>query len=493
MELKKIIKNTSYLATSKVVQFIIGVVKSKLGALFLGTTGIGIYNQVNYLTNMISQITLLSMNDGLVKQIAQNKEAPNFKETLKGLIKSYSILIIFSILLAFIVCIIFAKPLTIFFLGDYKYLDYYLWGIGSVPILIINSLSFALLKSHKATKAISRANIFSAIFSLCFFIPLVYFFSIKGAVISVAINFAIVLYINNYQARKLIINKVGIQFKELFTAKTEKKYSKELLTFALYGATSGLIYVGAESVSRSIVVNTIGIDKLGLYSPIAAWSGLLTGFILPAVQVYLYPRYSECKSNKEIAAILNDYLYLITFLIIPFVFIAIPFKDILIPLFYSKDFSEAGKYLPWHFIGIMFYMWWYILAIVLTPTGRIKIHGVFVTIMSIINVAIVYFLVPQLGLYGWMLKFIISPILFLFVYFFYLRAKISLVISTKNLMLMSYSIIFALFLIALNNFTVKYFLSFIFIGFSFLFLSKHEKEILFTKISQIFHSRNSKN
>src|SRR4030043_484254 len=99
MELRKIIKSTSYLISSKIVQFLIGIVKAKIGAVYLGTTGIGIYTQVNNLTSMISQLTLLSMNDGLVKQIAQNREKKNFKDILSGLIKSYAILITISVLL----------------------------------------------------------------------------------------------------------------------------------------------------------------------------------------------------------------------------------------------------------------------------------------------------------------------------------------------------------------------------------------------------------
>lgn len=486
MELKKIIKSTSYLVSSKIVQFVLGVVKAKFGAVLLGTTGMGIYSQVNYLSQMISQITLLSMNDGLVKQIAQNKEHPGFKDVLKGLVRSYSTLVFVTVLLSFAICIFFARPLTIFFLGDYNYLTYYLLGVTCVPILIINSISFALLKSYKATKEISRANIFSAILSLCSFIPLVYFFSITGAVVAVVVNSAIILYINNYQSRKLIFKKLGIRFKEFFSAKTEKKYSKELLYFAMFGASSGLIYIGAESFCRSMVVNMIGVNKLGLYSPIVAWGGLLTGFITPAINVYLFPRFSECKSNKEISGIINDYFYLITFLTIPFIFLAIPFRNILIELFYSKEFLDAGIYLPWHFIGLLFHMWWNIMVMVLTPTGRIKTHGIFITIMSLTNVAIVYFLVGRYGLYGWMFKFIIPYVLFTFLYFFYLYRIVHLRLTRKVVQLMLYSLAVPLLLILIDSYSVKYFLSFILVGASIFFLSANEKQFLIKKLKTIF-------
>lgn len=489
MELKKIIKSTSFLVSSKAVQFIIGIIKSKLGAIFLGTNGMGIYSQVSYLTTMISQVTLLSMNDGLVKQVAQNKDNQGFLQILKGLVRSYSLLIAFSVLIVFSLCLIFAKPLTIFFLGDYDSLTYYLIGITGVPVLIINSLSFALLKSYKATKEISRANIFSSVLSLCCFVPLVYFLGILGSVISVTLNFAIVLYINNYQARKIVFEKTGLKFRDLFKAKTEKKYNRELLYFAFFGATTGLIYIGAESVCRSLVVNSLGIDKIGIYSPVIAWSGLLTGFIAPAIQLYLFPRFSECKSNIEISGIINDYFYLITFLMIPFLCLSIPFRNILIHTFYSKEFIEAGKYLPWHFIGLLFYMYWNILAMVLTPTGRIKTHGLFVTLMSLINVGIVFFLVPHIGLYGWMLKFIISPVLFSLVYFIYLKNQVDLKLSAKNLFLIAYAVVVSLVLIAVDSSIVKYFLCFILAGASLFFLSKHEKQVMIEKLTTTFNGK----
>jgi O-antigen/teichoic acid export membrane protein len=486
MELKRIIKSTSFLVLSKVVQFLIGVLKAKVGAIYLGTIGIGIYNQVSYLTTMVSQITLLSMNDGLVKQIAQEKESPDFKEILKGLIKSYSILIVFSVILAFAVCLFFARSLTVFFLGDVKYLTYYLIGVAGIPIIIINSLSFALLKSFKATKGISVANILSAALSFCFYIPLVYYFNILGAIVAVVVSFTIVLFINNYQARKLILGTVGISFKELFNAKADIKYSNELLHFALYGATSGLIYLGAEGVCRSLLVNGLGVEKLGLYSPIIAWSGLLTGFIMPAIQVYLFPRFSECKSNEEISGIINDYFYLINFVMIPFLFLSIPLRNGLIQIFYSNEFIEAGQYLPGHFIGLLFFMYWSILSISLTPTGRIKTHGIFVTMLSFTNIAIVYYLVPIYGLYGWMLKFVISPVLFTFIYFFYLNAKIGLTISIKNISLMLYSVSVSLLLLVLDDYKAKYYLSIFFIGLSVVFMSKHERSFVLKKIRQRF-------
>ncbi len=482
MELKKLVKNTSFLVFSKSVQFILGIIRSKLAAIFIGTTGVGITTQVSFLTTMISNLALFSMNDGLVNQVARNKENTDFTATLKELMKSYAVLISFTIILALTVCLLFAKKLTVFFLGDEEYIIYYLVGVTCIPIVILNSFSFAILKSYKATKLISNSNILSSVIGLIVYIPLIYFYKIPGAVISVAINFMVVLVINNYQARTKILKNIGVKFKELFYAKAKKTHFKELLYFAFFGATTGLVLLISESICRSAVVNILGISKMGIYSPITSWSGLFTGFIIPSLSVYLFPRFSECKSNAEISGILNDTLRLVSFIMIPVLFLAIPFRNIIIPIFYSKEFLEAGIYLPWHFLGLLFYMWWYPMTQVLTPTGKIKIHGIFIIAMSAINVAVVYIFVPIFGLYGWMLKFIFSPVLFSCVYFIYIKRIYRFNLARKNILLMLFVLLVTLILVALDKFQIKYLITLLSLGFSVIFLTKLERKYIINKI-----------
>ncbi len=451
----------------------------------IGTTGVGIYSQVNYLVTMISNTTLLSMNDGLVKQIAENRNAQGFTETLKGLMKSYSALIATSSLIAIIICILFAKPLTIFFLGDAKYFGYFLIGLSCLPITISNSLSFALLKSHKATKLISSSNISSSIITALAFIPLIYFFKTTGAVISVLINYSVLIIINNYQARKHILKSLEIRFIQIFSAKTNSKYTKELLHFAIFGATSGFILIISESICRSIVINKLGIDKMGIYSPITSWGGLFQNFILASLSVYLYPRVSEAKATQEISGVINDFFRLITLILIPFIIISIPVRKLIIPIFYSNDFIEASIYLPWHFIGLVFYCWFYILTQVMTPIGKIKLHGILTIIMALLNIFIVYYFTSKYGLYGWMFKFIISPLIFFVIYLFFIKKLISFRIQKANILLMVYIIITPICLLMLDDFNIKYLVSFIAVSLTWFFLKPNEKDFILTKLKTL--------
>lgn len=95
MELKKLIKSTSFLISTRFAQFFVGTVRAKINAIFLGTEGIGIVSQLDFLSQRITQITQLSMNDAIVKQIAENRDKDNIKDVICSSLKSYILLVFF--------------------------------------------------------------------------------------------------------------------------------------------------------------------------------------------------------------------------------------------------------------------------------------------------------------------------------------------------------------------------------------------------------------
>ena len=487
MELKLLVKNTSYLVTTKIVKFLIGIVRAKLIAVFLGTQGTGIFAQLTSIVQQMSQFTLMSVNDGLVKQIAENKDKEDFKNKLAYLLKSYIAIIALLTVISLVFLFVFSEEITVYIFGDVKYHNYFIIGLISFPVLIINSISFALLKGHKEIKYIARSELIVIVFDFILFVPLIYFWGIKGAVIFVPLSLVTILLVNNYFARTKVLKKYALYAKNVFSAEINKKAVRELFVFAGVGLTAGVALIISEIACRAIVVTKLGIDQIGLYSPLVSWAGLFTGFIMPSLSTYLYPRFSEAKSDAEVSGVLNDVLRLVSFLMIPILFLSIPIRYKIIPLFYSNAFISAGDYLPWHFVGILFYLWMYAMAIVLTPIGKIKTHGVLFIIMSVMNFHIVYFFVPLFGLYGWMLKFIIVPVIFFIFYIFYLGKIINFQIEIKNKFIMLYVFCGALLIIGIDgilaiNYKYNFIIGLILTGLAYLMLSDKEKKFLVRKI-----------
>ena len=488
MELKTLFKNSSYLISARVAKFGSGILRSKLIAIYLGTLGAGIVSQLLQITTSMYQFTVLGMNDGLIKQIAESdKNEEGFDKKLTGLIKSYVFIVVLILVGAIIFLMVFSKVLTVYVFGDSKYYLYFLIGLVSFPILIINSISTAVLRGFKLIKYIARSELIVIIVNLVLFVPIVYFWGITGAVIHVSLSLLTILIVNHHYANRKILFKLNIKTVDIIKARINRSSIRELVSFAGFGLTAGIALVFTDIITRAIVVTKIGISQLGVYTPVNYWGSLFDGFISPSIITYLYPRLSEAKTDEEVTGILNDSLRFITLLFLPFLLISIPIRYEIIPLFYSKEFNSAGDYLPWHFMGVLFYLWMLMFMQAMTARGRLKTEGVVVIITCLIDIAVVYYFVSNYGLYGWMLKFVISPVIFFNFSLFYFKKNFSFRLERKNLIMMSYIIVAFVLQMGIEkfitgNYKINLLIGLILTGLSFLFLTKSEKDFVVDRV-----------
>ena len=495
MEIKILFKNTSYLILTRVVKFSVGFIRAKLIAIFLGTFGTGIIAQLTQVTELMARFTVSGMTDGLVKEIAESdKDDIEFRNKFAVFVKTYISIVSVVLVLVVVVCLFFSRQLTIYFFGDDKFRNFLLIGLAAFPILVINGISFAMLRSFKEIKYIARTELIVLVLNIIIFIPLIFIWGLTGAAIYIALAYISTLVVTHYYAKKIILRRLDINLSFILRAKINRKVIKELFLFASFGLTAGVALIVTDAVTRVIIVNKLGVNEIGIYTPVIIWTSLFAGLIMPSISTYLYPRYCESKSNTEMVNLMNDSLRFVTLLMIPFILLSIPIRFQIIPFFYSDEFVSAGIYLPWHFLGILFYMWMYIFDQAMKPTGRIKTSGVVIIIMSIMDVLVVYLLTPYIGLYAFMLKFLISPTLFFFFYIIYWRNQIGFKLFNRNILLMGYLVMsFMLLLVCETYFTTNVMLN-LFLGslltvLSFLILTKNERKIILQKISREFTIR----
>lgn len=278
-----------------------------------------------------------------------------------------------------------------------------------------------------------------------------------------------------------------ITYAQIIKGHFRRNYFNELLLFAGVGLLLGLYSIFADVTVRSLLIKQSGVERFGIYSPVVAWASIFTGFLLPSIYTYLSPRFAETKSNEEINGIINYFLRISTFILIPFVLFGISLRSFLIPFFYSKEFIEAANYLPGHFFGIVFFVWMGIFSQVLTPKGYIKVNAIIMFFLYSIKLVCAYYFIPSLDLYGYMLINIIPNIAIFFVYLFVLRSIFNLRISKNNIILMSYAIIVFLvtYFLGYCGFLFSFFFSFFTFIFAYFLLDTDEKIYLFEKVKSL--------
>ena len=466
------------LAGTRVFEFLTGLIRVKISAILIGTVGMGVVDQFTFITNKISEFTTKGTVDAFVRQIAVNTQNDKIREILNSAIKSYTLVIFGFVIIASSITLFFKEDFTEYIFGDRTFIKYFYLALFTFPLLVLRSIPFSILKAFKNIKSISKARIYIVLIQLTFAIPMIYFFKLKGAILYIPISYIIDLLFLNYFVRKFYFKVYKISIISIIRAPLITSYLKELFLFSGFGLTVGVYAIVSAIMCRSIVVSELGIEAIGLYAPVILFTSIFIGFILPALSTYLYPRFSELKKNSEITNVINQALRISTLLLIPFIFIGITFNKSLIEMFFSKDFIDASNYLPYHFFGVLFFVWRFILAQSYTPTGRIAAHGLFRILQFSIDMVITYYAVTNYGLYGWMLKYVLSSIIIFLIYFLYSKIKMSFKIELKNLSLMMYLLIstFAIILFqsVLNLYIIPMVLTPVLILLTYFFLTKEE-------------------
>ena len=485
---RAIVKNSGLLVLPSVVRFLLGLARAKIVAVFLGTLGSGVMSQLQSLLNSISSFTTSGMPDGMVKQLAQANSIAKSKTSIASIIKTYSVLVLSITLIVYTVGFIFSKELTQFVFGDLKYLKYFHIGFAALPVMILSSSSYAIIKAYKSIKSLMWADLIIALSSFILFVGLVVLFKLTGAIIYIVLTF----FISAVTYRKIandILRKEGLSLSDIYKAEFLNSNFKELMSFTGVFLISGVFEIFVNLYTRSILVNSHGINSVVIYAPIIAWAGLFMGFILPSITTYLYPRFCEAKTNDELGQLLNDIIRLLCFITIPFVLFGITFRGYLIPLFYSKEFESARIFLPFHFVALYFTIFNYSFAQVFAPTGRLKQFIPLIIFNNILTVVLVYFLVPKYGLWGWVAKFSIVPVVSTILYYIYWKITINFSFSKTNWYLFLLIILSsALLLLFRDKLIMSALLAIITLTGSWFLMQSSEKKFLLN----IFLFRNNK-
>ncbi len=484
MELKKITKITTILVFPKIVGFFIKLIRAKLNAIIIGIIGIGIVSQLQVVFNKLSQMSLLAMNIGCTKLIAE-KNVGEKRDEIASIIKTISILVLPLTVIIYLSGFLFSKQITKLILGENDLYKYFLIVFIVFPFITFASVLKSVLIGFKKIKYLAISELLLALITFVTFVPLIYYFHISGVVINYAISVITTFIIAYIFTLQKTLKSIGISLNDIVKSKYSKIYAKEILLIGSIGMTLGYYDIFYEITSRGILANQLGIAKLGLYSPIIVWGGLFTGMIFPSISQYIFPRLSETKSNKDVVSIINDVLRFLTFVVLPFILIGIAYKDIVLRVFYSSEFLEAAKYLPFHFFGILWFAWWFALMQIFTPTGRVKKYVPFGFSFTTINFGIIYFFVPVYGLWAWVATFSIVPVIAVITLAIYFKKEIGFSIKVENRKIMLYGVISTLLIIFLPiSQKYLYFIGPLLVAGMYFFIKENEKIYLFAMVNK---------
>ncbi len=343
---RRILKSSSIIGGASVINIIIGLVRTKVLAVLLGPTGIGLVSLYAGLIQTAATFATMGLGAVGTRQIAEavGKEDEHALSVVRRAMFWGALLL--SCCGALVVWTL-RDVLAIYVLGDAKYSVAVGWLSLGVALTVAGASQGALIQGMRRIGDMARLSIYGAILTTIFGLAVLWQWGGNGLIAYVLIGplFSFILghwYVSSLpkvQSRDVSIQEMTQQWQILLR-----------LGIPFMGA--GLVNTLVQLWIRVEVGNTLGAESLGHFQ--AAWSISMQyiGFVLAAMGADYYPRLTSVINDHQSATRLVNEQTEIALLMSAPVFIAmIGLTPWVIHLLYSSAFLPAVDVLRWQILG----------------------------------------------------------------------------------------------------------------------------------------------
>lgn len=381
---RQILKSTGIIGGSQIISLMVGIVRTKVAALILGPSGIGIMGIYQSILDLVRSITGFGINFSGVKDIA---EASGSGDQIR-IDRTITILRKWALgtgLLGTIVTLVLCVPLSRYAFDDKSYA----LGVAILSTtLLISSVSagqIALIQGLRKLKYLAYITIAGAILGTVTTLPLYLFFGIKGIVPGMIATTLSGLVISWFYAKKIKVEKPKMNILEVFNG------GKSMAKLGFFIVITGVISTIAMLITRSFIAKKFDLDSVGQFQ--ASWviSRTYLSLVLNAMLADFFPSLSAINKNDITSnKLINDQLEMALILGIPMIIILCAFSPIVILILYSSSFNAAASLLQWNMAGSLFTLISWPLGVMFLAKGRGIFSVVNDLIWSIIFIVCIY-------------------------------------------------------------------------------------------------------
>ena len=427
---KRIAKSTGIFGGSQFLIIIIGIVRTKVLAVLLGTTGIGLVGMFQSIIDLVRSVSGLGLSFSSVKDIAEAHKT-NDKQRIAQTITVLHRWLWWTGILGMLLMIVFSPQLSDYVFGD----NSKIWPICLLSFCVltgtISSGQIALLQGMQEISKMAKASLFGASGGLVIAVVLYSFLGIEGIVPALIAMSLLGLFFSWLFASKIKTDKVVITAKEVF------HQGGGMVKLGFYTVVSGLISTLTLFLIKSFILKADGVENVGLFQSVWSVSNLYIGAILTSMAADYFPRLCGFNdSNRDIVRFSNEQtrfvLIVSTPLIVGMLLVASPVLE----LFYSSKFLMAAGLLRWQIMGTF-------LKVLVWPIGFIllaKGKGLRFFLVEFTWYLVYYVTTrlcwPYMGLDAAGVAYVIAYLAYLPLVYLMVKPLCSFKFDTKNIVLM---------------------------------------------------------
>lgn len=367
--MRDIIKAIFKTGSSSFISIILGILSTKVMAVVLGSSGVGLYSLINQTLTAAVTVGTIGGSTALVQGLASKHgvEKDKYLKTVFWIFVCGAMVIAlgFSLFSPFIARTVFAST-------DEKTISLVRWMTLPVILTAVYYYFLSFLNGFGAIGRLAIGQIIGSVVTLSLVYPISMlvsdgYISAFTWIISASTMGAIIFYFTVAHKEKWL-NPLITDFKPEF----DKDSIKHFFHIASTSLITGLIASGTILIIRSMLLRYGGFSSVGMFD--VAWTLSITYMLLllNSFGTYYLPSLCGISDNSTRNALMQDVFRISLLLVVPLIVTVMEFKTLVITIFYTYEFTPALKIIRWMLIGDYFKASSWILAMPMIAYGDMK-------------------------------------------------------------------------------------------------------------------------
>lgn len=426
---RSILKSSSLIGGSSVINILIGMVRTKFIAVLLGPSGVGLIGVFGQIVSITATASNLGLGGSGVRQMAQAVAQNDIRKTSETVLALRRVSWVTGL---FGLCILtfFCVPISHITFGHDRYAPSV--AVLGLTILLgsIAAGQSCLLQGVRRIGDLAKINVIGALTGTAISIPCYYVWGEGGIVISMVLCSAAAMLTTWWFARRLQFQLIDLSWAESFGA------ARVLIMLGLSFVGAALVTSLSGYLIQMILVREISLNGAGLYQSAFTLSGLLVNVVLGALGTDYYPRLSAVVDDPQrIRQLLNEQTEISLFLALPCLIAMMVFSPLLIQLFYSQKFLAAIPVLQWCLLGVFGRVVSWPIGYVILAMGKGKLFFLTEAIDAGFHVCALWLLVKMYAISGAGIAFMLLYVFHLALMFFVVRKLIGPIWNRRSVLL----------------------------------------------------------
>ena len=356
----QVLKYTGAFGVVQIINILLGMVRNKCVAVFLGPAGMGFIDVFNRAAEFVGSATNLGLGVSSVKRFSELR-AQGDEEGLRQAVmitRSWGVVAAaFGLLLG----LAFAPVLSRLTFGDYSFTLHFMAAAPMVPMLTITAIELAILKGLRRLRRIAVFSLCSAVAVLVVTVVLVMLMGMEGIVPILLLTTLCMMCFQLYGTHDLYPWRTCLRSSDFL------RRGLPLIKVGVAFNMAAILTSGGEMLIRSYMVSAGSVTDVGLYSAGFLITVAYARLVFVAVDADYYPRLSAVQGDRVKANdTVNRQIEVYVLLMGPFLAFFLMALPVIIPLLYDVTYIDA---IPLT-MAASFYM---LFKAVSTPIGYISL------------------------------------------------------------------------------------------------------------------------